>query len=476
MKRTLLLSTLFILFFNLSVFPQTTFVTPIQVIDPNTGEEPYEIASGDLDDDGDIDLVMATYWYAGVGNPPIQDYIKWYENDGAGNFSAPQLVSSTITYVDGLTIADIDGQNGNDIVATSIYQDKLVYFPSDGIGGFGSEELVASLTSPTEVAAADINNDGNIDLSVVSYGDDKVVWYPGDGTGNFASEEVIESGTTNGPLNISIGDFDGDTDNDALIYYHTTGSLEIYYNQYVESGTMTVSWVKDLVTVDNSSTYLLVVDFADVNNDGNMDVIKSDGSSGEVIWYNKIKDGASTPHTISDNSIIVNPGTVAIADLDNDTFNDVILTDGGTQDDAIIWFKGANNASPSTMPTLIEDNNYINYDITIDDFDDDGDKDIAFLGNSNDIVGWYENEWDLLGISSTLIDNINIYPNPVKDKLNFKGNLSEPLKVSIYDTLGKNLLNKTIELNSDLDVSNLQSGLYVLKFEGYYDTYKLVKQ
>ncbi len=29
-------------------------------IDPNTGNEPYELESGDLDGDGDLDLVMAT--------------------------------------------------------------------------------------------------------------------------------------------------------------------------------------------------------------------------------------------------------------------------------------------------------------------------------------------------------------------------------------------------------------------------------
>ena len=69
-----------------------------------------------------------------------------------------------------------------------------------------------------------------------------------------------------------------------------------------------------------------------------------------------------------------------------------------------------------------------------------------------------------------------IYPNPVKDKLNFKGQFIEPLNVSIYDTLGKKIFNKTVEVNSDLDVSNLQSGFYIIKFEGFNDTYKFVKE
>ncbi len=72
-----LLTCLSMLSLGTMIFAQTTFVTPIQNIDPNTGEEPYEIASGDLDGDGDIDLVMGTYWYTGFGTP-TQDGFDWY--------------------------------------------------------------------------------------------------------------------------------------------------------------------------------------------------------------------------------------------------------------------------------------------------------------------------------------------------------------------------------------------------------------
>ena len=81
-----------------TIYSQTVF-SALQNIDPNTGNEPYEIESGDLDGDGDIDLVMATYDYN--GGTPNQDYIKWYVNDGAGNFTLQTTVSSTIQWVDG---------------------------------------------------------------------------------------------------------------------------------------------------------------------------------------------------------------------------------------------------------------------------------------------------------------------------------------------------------------------------------------
>ncbi len=478
MKKTLL--ALFnILVFSHLCLAQTTFVTPIQNIDPNTGEEPYELASGDLDNDGDIDLVMATYWFTGYGTP-TQDYIKWYENDGSGNFSIPStsVVSSTIFYVDGLTVANIDNQFGLDIVATSADQSKLVYYLSDGSGGFGSEVVVSSaIIGAGQVFAGDINNDGHTDLATVAYDVNKVVWFAGDGAGNFGTEQIIEDSNTDGPFTLELGDFDGDTDMDAVIGFYNSGTIEIYYNQYVESGTSTVSWVKDAVTVDSGNSYFLATKFADVNNDGTMDVVKVDNVTGEVEWYNKTINGASVANTISSSAIIARPGAIAIADIDGDTFNDVILTDSGTADDAIIWFKGANNASPSATPTLIENNNYQNFAITVDDYDADGDLDIAFLGNQNDTLGWYENELITLGTEDLTVSEIKIYPNPTSTILNFKGLNSEELQVTIYDVLGKEVLNTNLsEYDNQLDVSQLESGLYTIKIDKTNETIKFIKQ
>jgi hypothetical protein len=444
-----------------SINAQTTWAS-IQNIDPNTGNDPYVIASGDLDGDTDIDIAIGTYNFSA-------DVVKWYQNDGNGTFTIMPTISDagTLSGIGGIVIADFDGINGNDIIVSSSSNNTIMFYTNNGSNGFNTGITISTTAvGAGQLTAVDINNDGNLDISIAEYGGGVTSWLPGNGDGTFGAKQTIA--TVNLPGNLSFEDFDGDGDQDALIGYvddTTSGTIEIYYNQYVESGTMTVSWIKDAVTVNSGNPYLFVAAFADVNDDGVLDIVKSDNVSGDIAWYSKTKNGVSVETIISDETIIDRPAVVAVADLDNDTYNDVIVTDGGSGNDSIIWFHST-DAGTLNSEALIYDNNYQHYSITINDFDNDGDKDIATIGYFSNTVDWYENLLESLDITSFESSNIKIFPNPTHSVLNFEGLAENTVEISITDMLGKNIYKTSHNPINPLDVSALAKGIYTISING----------
>jgi hypothetical protein len=61
---------------------------------------------------------------------------------------------------------------------------------------------------------------------------------------------------------------------------------------------------------------------------------------------------------------------------------------------------------------------------------------------------------------------INVYPNPAKDNIVLKYNTKDPIQIDIYNVLGlrvKSAVHNTNE--SNIDISDLQNGVYFLRFK-----------
>ncbi|MCB0448170.1 MAG: T9SS type A sorting domain-containing protein, partial [Gelidibacter sp.] len=88
---------------------------------------------------------------------------------------------------------------------------------------------------------------------------------------------------------------------------------------------------------------------------------------------------------------------------------------------------------------------------------------------------WFENLKFTLGTDEFSTQQFSIYPNPAKNSLNFKG-FNENLEVSVFDILGKQVMTTSLSMNQSLDISGLNNGMYILKFEGINSTFKFIKQ
>lgn len=99
-----------------------------------------------------------------------------------------------------------------------------------------------------------------------------------------------------------------------------------------------------------------------------------------------------------------------------------------------------------------------------------GDGDLGTPGAVNDFT---------LSVNANEINEFSVYPNPIS-----KGSFvisflnSTPKSISIFDILGKNVINKTVTNEERVDVSGLKSGIYILKVDvnGKTTTRKLIKK
>ena len=77
-----------------------------------------------------------------------------------------------------------------------------------------------------------------------------------------------------------------------------------------------------------------------------------------------------------------------------------------------------------------------------------------------------------------IANNLTVYPNPTVSKIYFEttDNLQAE-KISVYDNLGKLVSNNQLNTDNSLDLSALQSGIYLIKFSNKtYKSFKIIKK
>jgi hypothetical protein len=79
----------------------------------------------------------------------------------------------------------------------------------------------------------------------------------------------------------------------------------------------------------------------------------------------------------------------------------------------------------------------------------------------------YQFEVNPLSVEENDTDNFQLYPNPVKNRLLLQSPITASLKVKIFNLEGKLLSNEnlTVEKETSIDISQLQSGIYFLSIQ-----------
>lgn len=254
----------------------------------------------DLDGDGLKDLAL-----------PVGDGIGWRKNMGNNTLGTPQPIPNALV-LDCREVAggDFDGDGDIDIFAANgsatIYQNALLFwFENNGTGHFTPHLLEMGVQQCSGVFALDLDQNGRLDLVLTFFNANFTRWYPNLGGGQFGAAQYVFPAGTPEPLNVVqriIYDLDLDGLPDLVFAQRAlTGIPKVFW--YKNLGNGAFSDQKIIWTVTWAGYMDCFITIYDANSDGVPDVVVSHWIFNELHFVRATAPGVFAPHTVIHNEI-----------------------------------------------------------------------------------------------------------------------------------------------------------------------------
>ena len=276
---------------------------------------------GDFDGDGKLDVAF--------GHNGLQIQILYGGGDGSFALGAafPGLSSGLVGDLNGDGKADIVGVTGPTIDVASNY----LYNLTSMLGSSGRTLTTVTtalppirqgLYTPLLAAIGDLNHDGHLDVVLYDRNQQAMKVWIGNGDGTFRAGTSVDTsalplslGSTAGSHSFAgIADIDGDGNPDLIVL----GSCIVLFYGDGSGGFEP----PQILPVSHSYTSLYL---ADVNNDGKIDVVLTDGVLISVLPNNGNRNMGSEQRYVGGNSI----STLAVGDFNGDNYPDLLTTSVG---------------------------------------------------------------------------------------------------------------------------------------------------
>ena len=374
----------------------------------------FSVYSADVDDDGDLDV---------LGAAEVGDDIRWWENTaGDGTAWTQHIVDGFFSEARSVYCADVDGDGDLDILGAAFDADEIRWWENTaGDGSAWTQHSVdASFDGVYRVFSADMDGDGDLDVLGASEQDDDISWWEntaGDGS-NWDEHDVDDE--FDGACSVHAADVDRDGDLDFLAAGRDADDLAWWENTAGDGST----WTKNTVAGDFGGAQ--DVHWADVDGDGDLDVLGAAYDANEIAWWenetihssgffpNSVSDGTGE-HTVDADAQLAR--SVHSTDLDGDGDLDVVGAAYDT-DDITWWDNTAGDGSTWTGNTVHEEFDGVQ-SVASADVDGDGDLDILGAASEAGEITWWENTagdgsaWTEYGVDGDFDGANSVYPADV---------------------------------------------------------------
>ena len=239
------------------------------------------------------------------------------------------------------------------------------------------------------------------------------------------------------------------------------GDIDLFFSEYIEGS--------------GSNKALEIANFtgADVNLSAYTIKLNANGASA---WGPALPFPGGATITNEDVYVIANGGSTVCTDEDDYLNNDMTSFNGN---DAVGLFKNdvlldiigefQNNAVFAQNITLVRKPTVDRPTTTFDigEWND-------FPSNNCDDLGEHT---QTLSIDDIVLEEFNVYPNPVNNILYIELNSGKKTQLEIYNVLGKRIISKTIYSSETIQIGHLSDGIYILRLTQGNSTFskKLIK-
>src|SRR3989339_827356 len=377
----------------------------------------YSLATGDLDADGDTDLVVGGYKY-GIFDGRV--YI--FYNNGTGVYvDTAATADEIITGEDSadrfgffLTVDDLNMDGKDDLIAGAYLYDitsnegRVYVYYNDGY--YTATSTLADVIITGEgtdssfgfsFSTGDLNSDGKTDLVVGAQGYNSsqgrvYIFYSQNGQVNLNKSIVGESTSDYFGNAMTSGDFDADGDIDLAVgaYEYNTGQGRVYifYNDY-DYGDH-ASTADEIITGETSNSFGNSLVAGDLNADGKTDLAVGANWSTQCSVYIFYNDGNYTSLASTADEIITGEASsqfgtsMSVGDLNSDGKEDLVV--GAVNYSSyrgrsyIFYNDGSYAASAASADEIItgEASSQFGNSLDVGDLNSDGKEDLV-IGNLN---------------------------------------------------------------------------------------------